>query len=842
MDAALRSLTDDGGSRVVVITGAPGTGRSSLLHDAVARATRMGAMVGFARATPAERDIPYGVATRLLDALPDGVLDGVLDAVPGSGPERVVGLATALVTAARHRPLVLVVDDVQWADPESDALLCTVLRRLHHAPVVLLVATIEAWPSAALSDVAPPDWDCVLRLGPLSEDEVRKLCGEVCGVVPDAEFVRHALTAGRGNAGVLREALAEFARSGRRPVAAEAADLVAMVNDQRGRQVTAVLDTLPPQSVALLRLLAVADGELDAAVLATLAGAGRRLTDVVAGLRATGLVAETDPARVADPVVGERALAGLTIQARRALRASVAELAHRVAAPDDVVVRILHGVGKPGSPWAVDVLRRAAGTAVTGGRERDAVDMIRTALGAELTAGDRAGLLIDLAAAVVLESPEASDRALSQAITGPDGPSGIGEDTGKPALAAADLLISRGSADIARRAIRRRLDALAALPGSRESAAERTVLAALHASARGCLHTPQAECPQRIPELPERPGDALVAGIAARRVAVRGAELERAVTLAKVALSASFAEQPLTTPRIAACTALLLADHVEEAEAALTAVIQQTRRKRLRSPAATALMMFAVLCLHRGRLDEGTSFVTAALEELPLPSWHPLMRPWPVACKALIELRRGDLEAAERTIAGPLPGEAERGFVWSYLLYARGSYALAAGDPATAVGELTECGRRLTARQWRNPVLLRWRPLAAQALCDLGDDLEQARMLLADDLRAATAWGTPSAIGGAYLAAGIAFDDVGSAERIAKAERLLRGSPIRLMHAEALTAQAVIELGRGARDGAFALLEQATRIVDELGTTPLAPHIQQRLHGGARPREPRSIA
>jgi tetratricopeptide (TPR) repeat protein len=530
--------------------------------------------------------------------------------------------------------------------------------------------------------------------------------------------------------------------------------------------------------------------------------------------------------------VRERVLAGLTIQARQALRASVAELAHRVAAPDVVVARILRGAGIPGAPWAVDVLRRAADAALTDGRERDTVELVKTALGADLAPADRANLLVTLAAAVVMESPDASDRALAQAITG-----SAGRDTDGTALAAADLLIARGSADIAGRAIRTRLDR------RRRSGTDagRAALAAMHASALGCLRAPQAECPQRVPELPDQPDDPLVAGIEARRIAARGTDLERATTLAKIALAASFAEQPLTTPRVDACTALMLADQVDEAEAGLTTVVHEARRRRLRAPAADALLISAVLALHRGRLDEASASVAAAIDELPLPSWHPLTRPFPLACKAIIELRRGDLAAAERTIDSIVPTGAERGFAWSYLLFARGAYALATGDPAAALADLTECGRRRTARQWHNPALVRWRPLAAAALCELGEDTEQARRLLADDLRAATAWGTSSAIGGAYLAAGLIVDDAAAPERIAKAERLLRESPARLLHAEALTAQAMIELGRSAPGGAFTLLEQAITISYELGTAPLAPHHRQRQHGGARPREPDGV-
>ncbi|MBY8854455.1 LuxR family transcriptional regulator, partial [Saccharothrix sp. MB29] len=80
------------------------------------------------------------------------------------------------------------------------------------------------------------------------------------------------------------------------------------------------------------------------------------------------------------------------------------------------------------------------------------------------------------------------------------------------------------------------------------------------------------------------------------------------------------------------------------------------------------------------------------------------------------------------------------------LLHARAAVSLASGDPVSALHDLLDCGRRLAGRGRGNPALVDWRPLAAEALVRL-DRADEARTLLAEESRAAAAWGTASSVG-----------------------------------------------------------------------------------------------
>lgn len=806
LDAAVGVLAD-GGSRAVVVRGEPGAGRSHLLCEVIDRAERAGALVVTARARPLESDVRFGVAAQLFAALPETFPEdwsggdprtaGRVD--PGAGRADLPRLCCALLTAARRRPLVVVVDDVQWADPESDALLRMVLRRLHHAPVLVVVATDGAQPSL-VDDGAVASEDCtVLRLRPLSEDGVRRLCHTVCGVPPDEEFVRAAVAATGGRPGVLVPALREFAGSAV-PAAPAADGFAALAAAHRAAQVTAVLDSLPRQALDLLRALAVVGEDLELRFVCSIAGAGGVRAEAAEWLRAAGLAVGGERMRPADPVVAERVLAGMAVWAREALHASAAELAHRIAAPDRVVGRILLGAPPLGASWAPGVLRRAARRALLAGRDADAVALLERALREPAPPGERFRLLFDLALAQARNRPEGSDRTLVRVTTSAWG--------GLDRARAADLLVLRGDLDTARRVLSGRLTGR-----STEDEPGHAELSALHAFVVTVLVDGEELALQRQ----ELPDDPVSAGVAAWRTAVAGADRARTRELARVALAPPSAEQPLALPRLSACAALALADEVAEAEAGLTAVLVDARRRGVRVAAAMALLGLAWLALRAGGLDEAESHLDEAEAELPPSSWAPLLRPLPLACRAVVALERGRVADAERVLATELPVAAERGIAWTPLLHARGAVRLAAGDPAGALRDLQECGRRLAGKRWDNPALLGWRVRAVEALHALGD-AAGARALLAEETRAAAAWGTPTVLGAANLVAGTLVEDRAAGRPwLLRAERVLRGSPARLLHAKAQVAAALALRDQGSAADAAALLEQAASTARDCG-------------------------
>jgi DNA-binding CsgD family transcriptional regulator/tetratricopeptide (TPR) repeat protein len=126
-----------GQPRILVVEGEAGIGKTALLHEC----TRMApdAAVVWASGDPAESGLDGGLVRQLLAALPG-------PAGPGPGGQDGLSLGAALLAGIgaleEQAPLViLVVDDLHWADRTSAQALLFGLRRLRTDPVLVLLAS-----------------------------------------------------------------------------------------------------------------------------------------------------------------------------------------------------------------------------------------------------------------------------------------------------------------------------------------------------------------------------------------------------------------------------------------------------------------------------------------------------------------------------------------------------------------------------------------------------------------------------------------------------------------------------------------------------------------------------
>jgi DNA-binding CsgD family transcriptional regulator/DNA polymerase III delta prime subunit len=151
-------------SAALVLSGPPGIGKSALLEYAVARAGDFHLI----RATgvESEQELPFAglhqLCHPLLDRLPGlpgpqaEALSVAFGLARGPQPDRfLVGLAVLglLADTARHRPLLGVVDDVQWIDQASARVLGFVAQRLVEDSVVLLFGLRHGHGSVGLDGV-----------------------------------------------------------------------------------------------------------------------------------------------------------------------------------------------------------------------------------------------------------------------------------------------------------------------------------------------------------------------------------------------------------------------------------------------------------------------------------------------------------------------------------------------------------------------------------------------------------------------------------------------------------------------------------------------------------------
>ncbi|ROO87758.1 regulatory LuxR family protein [Actinocorallia herbida] len=191
-DGELRVLTDmvdaveDEGSAIVVM-GDPGIGKTSLLRAAAAHGKNAGAAVLSVVGVEAEAHLPFAGLHQLLrpvlaetDRLPTPQRDALhaafgmrpSDAAEGAPEPFMIALATlnALTDVASQKPLLIVVDDVQWLDLPTQDVLGFVARRIGSDPCVL-IGVVRAGHDIAFAASDLPQ----LNVGRLTEQDAREL-------------------------------------------------------------------------------------------------------------------------------------------------------------------------------------------------------------------------------------------------------------------------------------------------------------------------------------------------------------------------------------------------------------------------------------------------------------------------------------------------------------------------------------------------------------------------------------------------------------------------------------------------------------------------------------------
>jgi DNA-binding SARP family transcriptional activator/tetratricopeptide (TPR) repeat protein len=276
--AALAEATDD--ARFVVIEGEPGIGKTRLADELGAIAASGGSVVVWGRsdesgAAPALwpwLSVLRSVAGDAAAAPPllAEVLDGGAPLMAGQGAalqfQRFDAVARALEEAGARRPVVVVLDDLQWADAGSLDLLQFLATRVSGG--VLVVATVRtlgvgvAGPlTDALATVARRPGSRRLRLRGLPATGTRELLAAVVPDDPDADVAARIHERAEGNPFYAIELARLAADGGVDEVPASVRDVVKL----RLREV-------PEATSSVLSVAAVVGREVDLPLLAGAAG------------------------------------------------------------------------------------------------------------------------------------------------------------------------------------------------------------------------------------------------------------------------------------------------------------------------------------------------------------------------------------------------------------------------------------------------------------------------------------------------------------------------------------------------------------------------------------------
>jgi DNA-binding NarL/FixJ family response regulator len=831
--------------RALLLEGEAGIGKTTLWRAGVEAARELS--YGVLRAIPAEKEatFSYSVLSDLLAEVLDEVLPGLprpqrralevalhLRDADGPPPEQHtlgVALLGVLRTLAASKPVVLAVDDVQWLDRSSAAMLEFASRRLREERVAVLLARRQSstLDSDRLELAVPEERRLAVRVGPLSMGALHRLVRNRLG----ASLARPALHK-------VHEA------SGGNPL--YALELVRALESSGGRIRPGHPLPVPETLEAILRERIDAL-PVDVRQVLAAAAALRRPTESMLGnwpaleqATEAGLIElRNDEVSFTHPLLASAAYGSVTAAERRRLHRRLAEV---VSDPEERARHLALGAEGPDNEVA-DALDDAARRAAARGAPEAAAELAELAI--RLTPmSDRGRLLarrvgaagyhlpageLDKAASMlehlVEELPSGGERADALLLLAG------AQQSFERCRELAESALDEARGDDARVAkIECYIGELLLVQGSSEQALEH---------ARAAL------------EPAERAGDRTILATALSTVAwfetLSAVEptpglLERAVTLEETAVQAGVYDS--TSPSFALAMRLMFAGRLDEARTRMDVRLDRAVHLGDEAAVAAALLHKAGLETRAGKWSLATRIAADGYEHAEQIGREQDISAL-LSARALVDAHLGRIrearQAAERGVALS-ESCGDEVFLLQHLSVL-GFIELSVGDPQAADRILRPLAARIASSGWREPSIFGELPNAIEALVELGK-LEEARGLLAELKgrlsRIESPWGEASA-GRCEALILAAEDDLPAA--VAVLERALtvhERLPQPFDLARTLLALGTVQRRARKRGAARETLERALAIFDELGADLWAEKARAELAriGGRRPYAP----
>src|SRR3984885_9809732 len=365
--AGLVAAVRAGESRVLVIHGEPGVGKTALLEYLAGKAT--GCRLERAAGVQSEMELAFAGLHQLcasmldrLGRLPDPQAEALRTSFglgAGAAPDRfLVALAVLglLSEVAAERPLICLIDDQQWLDRASAQVLGFVARRLGAESVGLVfVARVPGDELAGLPELAVEG---------LRDDEARELLDSALTAPMDVRVRDQIVAEARGNPlallelprGVTPEQLAGgFGLPGVLPLAGR-------LEETFGRRIEA----LPAQSRRLLQLAAADPSGNRSLVWQAAERLGISLPAAAPGAEA-GLVEFGAQVRFRHPLVRSAAYRSASAQERQELHRALAEVTDPQVDPDRRAWHLTQAAAGPDEDVAAELVRSAGRAQARGG-------------------------------------------------------------------------------------------------------------------------------------------------------------------------------------------------------------------------------------------------------------------------------------------------------------------------------------------------------------------------------------------------------------------------------------------------------------------------------------------
>ncbi|MGW2153948.1 helix-turn-helix transcriptional regulator [Nonomuraea sp. NPDC001699] len=807
-EQALRGAETGDGSTMVVV-GPPGVGKSALLRS-IADAAASNARVLWAGGTPVEQGFTFGLAQQLFEPLvaevPDArwkacfggaagmVREMFFDGSWSTGSYRSLalesilpGLNSLVVNLSRDETLLIVVDDLQWADAASLRWLAYLAKRLGRARVVVVGAFTQecAAPDHLLLREITASAARTLYPMPLSVDGVRRFVGEDLGQPCDLGFAVACHEVSGGNPALLAAMLRGLRTAGVQPFASEIGDLRTMSQPYLLDRRMFCLGLQPPTVRDLAQAMVVFGDLAETELVSELAGLDSiDYKSAMQTLDRLGLLAPGQHPRFVHSSVRHGIESAMSVSTRSVMHRRAATLLHAAGHPAEHVADQLLLVTSGYEPWEIDALRAAAGTALEHGSARKAVRYLRhTLLHSPPDSEVRGRGLVDLAAAERELDLASSVTHIAQAVP-------MLTSAAERAVAALWIPPALSAANPSLGAL---VQETAGWFHDRGPAYDQGDLGLrLEARIRYLRVQDAAGLGAAFDRLAGFGSDAPMSTGAGREllaVLVYAASISGGITAAESsALAARILEReprntgyaytalPLLIP------ALVLADAAAPAAGWLDGVRDRARHQSLDGVTALVDAQRSVILRASGQPAQAKSAALGVVDTAD-PAW-PEATTLAIWTLALVALETRDVELGKRVIK-LCPESCDLRVVVAHRMV-RGMLDVARGDLGAALDRFLDSGKQLSRCAWTNPALYPWRVWAAAVSHRLGR--AQAVELVDEEFACARAWGAPAVYGRALRLRGALTPGEAGVDLLRQAVDTLRRSEDRIELARALMA------------------------------------------------------
>jgi DNA-binding CsgD family transcriptional regulator/tetratricopeptide (TPR) repeat protein len=819
---------------LVLVEGEAGIGKTRLLDAALQDARARGMQVARGAAQELEQARPFGLvaaAFRCVRSAADprraAIADLLASPVGGGGPVTVTSdpglqfravdaftdLAEALALAG---PLVIGVDDLQWADPSSLLTLGAVARRVAGLPVGLL-GCLRPLPLGAdlsrLTGVLEAAGARRIQLGPLTASAVHDLVADAVAAEPGPALLAEAAGAG-GNPLFVTELIGALVQEGAVRVADGRAEVTHPALPPTLRlTILRRLSFLPEPTVQALRSASILGSSFSLTDLATIAGSSALgLSVALDGAVRAGVVADDGPRlRFRHDLIRDAVYEDLPGSVRLGLHREAGQRLAAAGAPALQVAEQLARAAAPGDTEAIGWLTRAAAEAMATSLDSAASMLARATSLMDAADPGRDALLAEQAECLLWAGRMAEAEAVCRALL----------DRDHDPVVTAGVRLCLGQTLLGGRAAEALREFQRAADSAAPASAELVVARAWESFARLSLgdldgaSSAAAEAQSAGRPAGSHPNTSVAVITLALAALLRG-ELGSALQItddtARLAERSPSRQEHSYWALWARGGILIELDRLEEARSTLQAGMRLAEDRGVQLPVPSYQVYLALERFTAGDWDEALAEAQAGLE-LAEEVGETYDRVMGQIIRSLILLHRNDLpgasgaaEAAEAELAGTGPRHRSHWAQWARALILEAD-GQAADAYAVLAGYWDWCARQGLALEYRvlGPDLIR--------LALANGEGERALAAAAAVARLADKNQIPSLTAAALRCRGLANGD---AETLAAAAQAYRGGTRPLELAGACEEAGAAYARHGDPERARPLLEQALEIYEQL--------------------------